>query len=301
MSELSIIERSDGRKIKKENNNIYFDRVVERLKNFKNRELLHEKIIDRLILLERETKFNEDSHKIRIGMNKVFNRLEKKHSGIIFDKNQRTDAEMAAVLHDIGKSGPANSTIDEQKVIVRIFSLENIGGSKRRPEDINLDEILTKIFDENEMDAVNEFFEKLNLSPKKTTMRDFYDKHAQWTHDILEKYAQNLNKNIRIIAGSHHIDHNINPYALNESEIPVEANIIGALESYEDALEERVLIAMDHYEASVRRGNLKHEKAMDYLKSNLKESSVFKKDELMNWVIDVIDELGKEQDIFAEN
>lgn len=277
---------------------IHYQKVLASLKEAGLHEKLDDKIIDRMILLERESNFNEDSRKIERGTDNVLDSLEEiyaeQYPQLCLSKEQRADARAAAILHDIGKSGPATADLEEQKIIVKIFADE-----RKHEEESLVAGAFPEIFGTEQTEEIWQSLEKCGLD-RQSTFRQFWDQHAQWTHDILEKYPQGLNQRTRIIAGSHHIDHRINPYNLKESEIPLTANVIGTLEDYADALEGRVLIAMDQYEASLRRSHMPHEEAFVWVCKNLAKSKKFEKDELMKLVLKVIDKLGKENKIFEK-
>lgn len=268
-------------------------KVLDSLKRVDLRESLHEDIFDRLILLEKESKFNEDSRRIERGMENVLSLLEERYAKQYpehLSKEKRMDARKAAILHDIGKSGPIDATPEEQEAIVKIFACENI----RNPE-ILVEEEVAEIFNANQIEAVRRTLEKYDIGGE-TTMRQFWDKHAYWTHDILEQYPQGLSEHTRIIAGSHHTDHGVNPYNLPEDQVPLAANIIGTLENYIEALEGRALIVLDQYEASIRRSGLPHKEALSRVRNTLVK---YANDELLKLVFDAIDELEKDEKIFS--
>jgi hypothetical protein len=256
-------------------------------------EQLQDEIVNRLTLMEKDSKFNEDSRQIERGMENILNLLEDRYGEqypqLRLSEKQRANGRMAVILHDIGKSGPAKATPEEQEIIIKFFACENI----KNPNLLVVD-LIAEIFGASQTEKINHSLENCGIHAQ-TTMRQFWDQHAHWTRDILESYPQGLDKHTKIIACSHHIDHGINPYSLPESEVPLVANVIGTLEEYVEALEERALIALDQYEASVRRGGLSHEDALSRVRKNLVK---FRKDELMDFVLDAIDELGKKQAIF---
>jgi response regulator RpfG family c-di-GMP phosphodiesterase len=273
---------------------IFRQKVLASLEQVGFHESLQAEIISRLVLLEKGSKFNEYARRIERGMDNVLNLLEDRHAEkypkTALSKKQRSDGRIAAILHDIGKSGPVEATPEEQAVIIKIFACENI-----RNSELLVSDAVPDIFEVDQVAKTRETLEKYDID-EKTTMRKFWDKHAQWTHDILERYPNSLSDHTRIIAGSHHIDRGINPYNLPESEVPLSANVIGSLEDYVEALEERSLIALDQYEASIKRGGLSHDEAL----SRVREGMVkYKNDELMNFVLEAINELGKEEKIFS--
>jgi hypothetical protein len=195
-------------------------------------------------------------------------------------------------LHDIGKTGPLAADYDQRLAVIKLFALEEI----RNPR-ISIAEAVEACFPEQEAEQIKENLLSCRIDPD-STMRQFWDMHAQWTHDILEHFPEGLSRRTRVIAASHHFDHGINPYGLPESEIPVQSVSIGLIEDYADALQERVLIAVDQYEANIRRGGSSHEKAIAWVRENLARSEKFKGDELIPLICDAIDELGRGQAIF---
>lgn len=268
-------------------------KVLDSLEQIGFHESLHEEIISRLVLLEKESKFNEYARRIERGMDNVLSLLEvryaEKYPKTALSKNQRFDGRIAAILHDIGKSGPVDATPEEQEVIIKIFACRNAGNSESLVANA-----LGDIFEADQVEMAKRTLDKYNLNDK-TTMREFWDKHAQWTHDILERYPNSLSRHVRIIAGSHHIYREINPYSLPESEISFITNINRTLGEYVEALEKKSLIALDQYEASIKRGGLSHEDAISQVRKKMVK---YREDELMNLVFDAIDELGKEGKIF---
>lgn len=271
----------------------YRKEVLKSLEQIGLHELLDKDIIARLVLLEKGSKFNEYARRIERGMENVLDLLEtryaKDHSGIISSNGQRLDGRRAAILHDIGKSGPVNATPKEQEVIIKIFACENI-----RNSNLLVSEAVRQNLRADQIKMAQSTLEKHGIGGE-VTMREFWDKHAEWTHDILEHYPIGLSERTRIIACSHHIDRGISPCDLPESKIPLPAGIIGNLEEYLEALEGRLLIALDQYEASISRGGLSHEEAL----SQVRKGMVMRKnDRLMNLVLEAIDELGKDGKIF---
>ena len=70
-------------------------------------------------------------------------------------------------------------------------------------------------------------------------MRAFWDRHRNWTHDILEADAEDIRFG-KGFAGSHHLDPGIKPYTFSSDE-------------YVDRLQYRILMAVAKYQAAVAR------------------------------------------------
>jgi hypothetical protein len=116
-------------------------------------------------------------------------------------------------------------------------------------------------------------------------MRAFWDRHGYWTHDILEDDSEDIPVRARVIAGSHHVDRGIDPYEFSSDD-------------YVDMLENRILIAVDKYQAAVARSQKTHGEAMEMITGIL--SSKYGHDVIMNDVLKVVDEVGREEALLAD-
>jgi len=116
-------------------------------------------------------------------------------------------------------------------------------------------------------------------------MRAFWDRHGYWTHDILEADAEGIPARARVIAGSHHMDRGIDPYEFSSDD-------------YVDRLENRILMAVDKYQAAVARSQKTHGEAMAIVKRIL--SPNYDNDAIMNDVLKVVDEVGREEALLAD-
>ena len=104
------------------------------------------------------------------------------------------------------------------------------------------------------------------------TIREFWDRHGYWTHDILEADSEGIPIRARVVAGSHHMDRGIDPYGLSSDD-------------YVAVLENRILMAVDKYQAAVARGQKTHGEAMEVIKRIL--SPQYEGDVMMNRVLKV--------------
>lgn len=272
--------------------------IVERIKA----ELLEfgiencpQEIIDRLVLLEKNSPFNNDSRMICEGFRLVLASIE--DSLNIRDRlttKQRQEGELAAYIHDIGKSGGAETDFAGQAAVVKLYSQEGIKDSFNQ----TVYEIVHEFFSNEEQEMM------LDLAKSgvtgEMTMRTFYDQHAYWTHDILEKFPEVFSIRTRVVAGSHHIDRGINPYGLEDKDIPTESLLIGALEEYVNILEEKILRAVDKYQAAIARqhspGESVHEKGMSFIRGIFSEK--YGNDQMMKLILKTIDELGQKDALF---
>ena len=255
---------------------------------------LDDALIDRLIKLEQCSKFNLDSRMVASGMQNILRYLHEHDSGgHDAHENHDTEALMAALVHDIGKSGPASANATEQEAVVRLFAAENINDPK-----MPVGQAINLYFEPAEAPRLQTLLEHCGITAN-MTMREFWDQHAYWTRDILEQHPNGVAERTRVIAASHHIDRGINPYHVKEADSFPEAKAIGASEYYLDALHGRLLLAVDKYQASVRRFGRNHEETLALVKQMLGEK--YKKDDAMKKILEAIDVLGSKGMLFAKN
>jgi hypothetical protein len=195
------------------------------------------------------------------------------------DADSRRDMSIAAYLHDIGKSGPFDAPQATQEAIVKLYAVENVADPGQ-----TIAETARTSFSSEDAESILTRLASCGLRSD-DTMRAFWDRHGYWTHDILEADSKDIPVRARVIAGSHHVDRGIDPYEFSSDE-------------YVDMLENRILIAVDKYQAAVVRGRKTHGDAMDIIKRIL--SPKYENDVIMNHVLKVVDEVGREESLLAE-
>jgi len=239
-------------------------------------------IAQRMALIEvLAARFNNDSRTIRRICLEVLDRvariLEPERQSTL-DADSRRDMSIAAYLHDIGKSGPFGAPQATQEAIVKLYTVENVAD----PEQTIAETVRANFSSE---DAAS-MLERLGSCGLRShdTMRAFWDRHGYWTHDILEADAEGIPARARVIAGSHHMDRGIDPYEFSSDD-------------YVDRLENRILMAVDKYQAAVARSQKTHGEAMAIVKRIL--SPNYDNDAIMNDVLKVVDEVGREEALLA--
>ncbi|MEN9341824.1 MAG: hypothetical protein RIQ54_80 [Candidatus Parcubacteria bacterium] len=253
---------------------------------------LHETIIERLALIEtRYRRFNDDSRMICRGLRNLFDYIT--HTSpqqLSISETEINKTVLAGFIHDIGKSGPATVGPEHQAMVVDIYGIEGV-----RDGTASISSVLREHRPED-ADRFLSLLSELGIT-EHTTMREFWNLHGVWTHDILEQYqCAGIDRETRIIAGSHHIAEGINPYHVTDSTIPLGAIEIGALEQYLDVIEERALIIIDKYQASRRRSETSHETAMTVVRSIIEKK--FDHDPIMQFILSAIDTLGSREALF---
>lgn len=240
-------------------------------------------LVERLDELEEYSKFNEDSRRVRIAVERIMDHLGIKDKG---------DVTVATIVHDIGKSGPKSATKEQQMTVIKLYAAEGLKDPKQSVEDA-----IKGIFPE-ETEEMLANLRNCGVDPSEN-MRAFWDHHATWTYDTLEKWPAGFSKNMRVIAATHHIDRGINPYHLAESDVPLQAKMVGTMEYYVEALQMRILMVADKMEAAMRRAGDNHEQAMALTKRLL--GPMAEHDEAMALVLAAVGELGKQGKLFDES
>lgn len=226
-----------------------------------------QEILDRLILLERETKFNLHARNIARGLCALLKHLNK--------KDLLQAAKRAALVHDIGKTGPKDATSEERSAFVLLFQLNYAIG--RDPNNTTVAQAVTMNGLSGKKEEIASVMEKYGISMD-MLMRDFYDQHALWTKEILEAYPEIFDKDTLIIAVSHHLERGVNPYDISTLKVELSA-----------------LLALDKYEASVTRKSKTHKEAMEVVRNLLIS---FKNDVVLQDVLNALDELGEKGELF---
>jgi hypothetical protein len=242
-----------------------------------------EMIAQRMTLLEvLATRFNNDSRTIRRVCLEVMDRIASTLEPSLrstLDADTTRDMSIAAYLHDIGKSGPFDASQESQKAIVKLYAVENVADP---------DQTIAKTVRMNfSFEEAKSILEHLGSCGMRSTdiMRAFWDRHGYWTHDILEADSEDIPSRARVVAGSHHMDRGIDPYKFSSGD-------------YVAMLENRILMAVDKYQAAVVRGRKTHGEAMYLIKRIL--SPKYESDVMMNRVLKVLDTIGKGETLFEE-
>jgi hypothetical protein len=229
-----------------------------------------EVIPQRMALLEMlAARFNNDSRIIRLLCLEVMDRIASTLEPSLrftLDADSTRDMSIAAYLHDIGKSGPFDASQESQKAIVKLYAVENVADP-----DQTIAKTVRMNFSSEEATSILEHLGSCGIRST-DSMRAFWDRHGYWTHDILEADSEGIPIRARVVAGSHHMDRGIDPYEFSNDD-------------YVAVLENRILMAVDKYQAAVARSQKTHGEAMDVVKRIL--SPKYEGDVIMNRVLKV--------------
>jgi len=196
------------------------------------------------------------------------------------DRTEQEVNELRAVclLHDIGKSGPAEANEKERAALVEIYNLsfekdeydgsaasqlplsralqikikEGVLSAKRAEELLALIESAVK---KQTMKRVETF-----IRPS-TTMRTFWSAHVYWTYDIL--LAQGIDKKAVDVAASHHLLDGCDPAQVGSENVNADMASLELADKYQ-AHRIRLVLA-DKYQAFRARSGKSHEEAVQIL------------------------------------
>ncbi len=163
----------------------------------------------------------------------------------------------AAVLHDIGKSGPAGAESAFNFAVRRLFI------PPLRPFNPYIDgraKTIAEFASEQGLAQSAEVLEAVRnagIDPEREPMISFWRRHAGWTYDILNSDAgPDIDPDLIKIAASHHLIEGQNPASLSLDQAPAESQVLEVLE------EADLLETVDKYQAFRSRGGLEHEEAL---------------------------------------
>ncbi|TSA46618.1 hypothetical protein D4R52_00105 [bacterium] len=220
-------------------------------------ENLHPEFLKRLSLLAAQSEFYKHSQRMSLGLKNVLENFDSEPQTI---RNTR----FAAIIHDIGKTGPADAPAEAQKAFLNLYNNPTNNGSLKVGEIENSPQELEQYGAQPEM-----------------TMKDFWNSHSIWTFDNLTAYPEGINAETKVLAASHHADKKepiSNPYLMDAKEFPF-------------AL--KALIAMDKTEAAYTRRNLPLPEAIASAKDIVGKNPELKDDLEFNKIFAAMNGLAK--------
>jgi hypothetical protein len=223
----------------------------------------HPELFERFKILHNppESKHFEDAAQMVEIIEEIWEDLDK---SLPF-KLEKEKIILTTLLHDVGKSGPKEATLEEQKLVVTLFDPSHYERITAAGKNVGEETILHAIHESDLSDGIQQKIEKylnrLGVDIVNEKMIDFWRRHADWTYDILKDSKDDkIDNRLAAMAASHHILDGKNPARLNLEEIPGEAKTIEIIETYE------VLTIVDKFQAFIKRSGLDHADAVKVLR-----------------------------------
>ncbi len=225
------------------------------------------------------------------------------------------DVRFASLVHDIGKSGPAEiATCDmpesEKQAMYQAFidffnlKLDFSRYNGRDPRKLPVMEVLTQEWGEERAKQVWEQIKKAagmqsvnrpeTSFDESSVMYDVFGAHVYWTYDILKSLK--IASEIVLIASSHHILEGRNPAGIDLDHISSSIAALEMADKYQ-ALRMRKIFAeemADKYQALRTRGSMTHAQAIGILRQKV-NSCLADKPVIRDIYLEIIDSLEQKQ------
>jgi hypothetical protein len=163
-----------------------------------------------------------------------------------------------AVVHDIGKSGPAGARGVFHDAVRRLFAPPS---RAFRPVENGRTRTVSEFVKETEIsepEKIDAALRAAGIDPDKEPMLAFWRRHAKWSFDVLSgEHGPDIDADLAAIAASHHIFEEQNPAQLDVARAPKDEKERVALDMM------LILTAIDKYQAFRIRGKLGHKEATD--------------------------------------
>lgn len=226
---------------------------AERLQELNLELKLQKELEDRLILIERFSRVNIYSREIARAIKDILDDEKE-----IDEKKIRT-AKIAAIIHDNGKGGPWDASVEQQIAIIKLYAREDITKEQGKEK---VEDMIRQKFSEAEASSMLSELKNLkrNEGILSWTMRDFWDAHIKWGAEVNNQYGEGLEKEAIIIADLHHAykgldNKKYNPHA-EEEFLEKYENFLRASTAIGVSEEYLSIIVLDLYEAFKHRSNI---------------------------------------------
>lgn len=231
---------------------------------------------DRMHLLAEHSEIFDDAVRMASQAREVFRYYDTTKPAEAFTPNERLTVVLATLFSDIGKTGPANADHDARRLIVEMFAVEGVKDDKTP-----VTEFFRHYFPADADQRIARFT-ALGLDPS-MSIREFWNLHSGWTLAIAENAG--LPPEAVAAAATHHLLENVNPHAIVGADDRF-TRAFGENAKFDRA--EKLVIVLDKYDAVRRRGHLRHDEAIAWLRKRLDASDRFRNDaELTTLIADV--------------
>jgi hypothetical protein len=243
-------------------------------------EKLNPRIFDRLVLLDQRSPFMEDEACCIDLADRVFAFAEEQGAG--WSPQEKRLVMNGTVLSDIGKTGPRDARPDQTELIVKMFTIGNVSDPDHRTVEQLFREEYQHNYPTDDVEQQMQAFQDLGL-PLRMTIRQFYDKHAEWTTEIINH--DGIGSDVIAVAALHHVLEGVNP----EGFLREDDSIASAGSNTRFDRPEKLVILLDKYDAARQRSKKTHAEAIQYLQGYIGKSERFGDDEEFRNLIALLD------------
>ena len=181
---------------------------------------------------------------------------------------------LAALLHDIGKSGPDDADPVARETVQTLFAKD---AEKKYAIDNFPERTVREAVEIIYKDESGKRLEALAGCGVDAGwgMREFFGMHADWTYDILRNNAsEQVDDTVATIAATHHILEGKNPAHVDKDAIPQEAKFLEMMDKY------YFLTLLDKYQAFRKRSGMEHEEAVRIIKEKITSSMISEREKM---------------------
>lgn len=194
-----------------------------------------------------------------------------------FSDGEKNEVRAGSLLSDIGKTGPLRATLEQQRLIARMFSIEGV-----HDDQMSVDAFFATYFSADVV-RCRDLFRALGLDSA-MALRDFWNLHSEWTFELLQDSG--VPPEAVPAAATHHLLEHVNPYAMVAADNTF-TQPFGTNGAFDRA--EKLVILLDKYDALRRRAHRGHVASIAWLRRLLSTHTRFSNDAEFNALLDVMD------------
>ena len=236
------------------------------------------RIMARLVLLNESTETINDGKSSIKTARSIFGYYEREKPDKTFSDIEKKTVLVGTFFSDIGKTGPANATLDQQKLIIEMYRVENVVDTAMSVRDF-----LKTYFSDVEERVKR--FQGMGLDPD-MTMRSFWNLHSKWTLEIVS--GDGVPAEAIAGAAAHHMLEGVNPEDIVGADGRF-TRYFGHNPSFDRA--EKLIIVLDKYDAVKRRSRRTAKEAIEYVKERVSSNPRFADDEEFKVLLDDLERI----------
>lgn len=166
---------------------------------------------------------------------------------------------IASMFTDTGKSGPREATGEQSRLINVMYGEDAL--LRPNPAAWTVERFLNEYIKSYDTKEALNLLGEVDIPPD-MSMRDFYNLHAGWSYNLI-KDEPRLSKDVKVMAGLHHLLEGVNPEGLVD--LSDDTLQIPSLDRTVDEREIWVML-LDKFQARLRRGGVSEEAAVGWLR-----------------------------------